>query len=305
MPTLSIELMGGLGNQLFQIAAAYAYSKDYGFDLVLPDSTSSPTSERPPIWEGYLDHTLFKLVLIKKEQLDRIPWCVLSEQGFKYSPIKMSFSGLPFYRLSGYFQSSQYFSQYAEEIRGFLQVPQIHLEAAKATFASMGVYGEGNKEAPEGWIGCHVRRGDYLSAADYHLVTTPQYIKGAREEICRRKGLRTVCWITEDIDWVYKHLYKNGDAVISGKSMTDFAALAQFKYLILSNSSYSWWAAWLNPRGYKAEDRVICCPSKWFGPTGPQEFESVFEADWLRIDTNSGNLVAQDCSQVNGSNAGH
>jgi len=150
-----------------------------------------------------------------------------------------------------------------------------------------------------------VRRGDYIRFAPYHVVTTPEYFKGARAEICKRIGLRTVCWITEDPQWVYENVFQDGDKVMYGDSLTDFAALAQFKYLILSNSTYSWWAAWLNPRGYPITDRIICCTSKWFGPTGHQEYESVFESNWLRIDTISGNLLAQDCSQVSGSNAGH
>jgi hypothetical protein len=305
MPTLSVELIGGLGNQLFQIAIAYAFSKDYEFDLVIPESTNLPTAERPSIWENYLDRTLTTLTVISMQQFDRIPWCILNEKGFKYAPISIPFSNLPFYKLFGYFQSSIYFSQYEKEIRDLLQVPKVHLDAANQAFASAGIHGEGNTEAPNGWIGCHVRRGDYIKHADYHVVTTPLYFKTARAEICKQKGLRTVCWITEDPQWVYENVFEDGDKIISGESLTDFAALAQFKYLILSNSTYSWWAAWLNPRGYSKSERVICCPSKWFGPTGPQECESIFEPGWLRIDTISGNLLAQECSQVSGSNAGH
>ena len=67
--------------------------------------------------------------------------------------------------------------------------------------------------------------------------------------------------------------------------MTDFACLSLFRHVIMSNSSYSWWATWLNPSSYDTGSRVICCPDRWFGPTGPQDVETIFEPEWIRIST--------------------
>ena len=97
-------------------------------------------------------------------------------------------------------------------------------------------------------------------------------------------------------------LAKEGDEIISGNNLVDFATLAKFKHLILSNSSYSWWAAWLNPLKHK--NRVICAPNKWFGPTGPQDCASVFEDDWTLIDTTSGKAVEHVDNQTRESKAG-
>jgi hypothetical protein len=58
------------------------------------------------------------------------------------------------------------------------------------------------------------------------------------------------------------------------------------KGYVIANSTFSWWATWLNPNNYV--DRVICCPNKWFGPEGPQDFETIYEPEWIRIETTSG-----------------
>jgi hypothetical protein len=141
-----------------------------------------------------------------------------------------------------------------------------------------------------GYTGAHVRRSDYVRAAPFHLVCGPIYYKGARKLI-EEKVRGPVWWVTDDPNWVNETLARPGDMVVSGNSIEDFVLLTQFKHLILSNSSYSWWAAWLNPEEYN--DRIICCPNRWFGQSGPQDYETVYEPEWLRIDTISGNLVAQ------------
>jgi hypothetical protein len=271
--------MGGIGNQLFQIAAAYACAKRYSMELVFPESWNTK-ADRPPIWDIYPIKHYFNL--ISKEEYDRIHWLNVNEPSFSYSPIDLP-SGYQNYKLIGYFQSSMYFNDYKDELRILLQPPVIR------------------SDDMSGWIGVHVRRGDYLAAADYHMTTDAEYFKRARAEITRRIGKRAVVWITDDSEWVYKNTYEDADCVMSSYHIDDFKQLSQFKHIIMSNSTFSWWATWLNPNNYV--DRIICCPDKWFGPSGPQDFETVFEPDWIRI--TSGNATAQLCNQTQGLSAGH
>ena len=278
-PRLTVQLMGGLGNQLFQIAAAYACAKRYSMELVFPESWNT-REDRPPIWDKYPIKRYFKL--ISEKEYNDIQWLNVDERSFSYSPIDLPLV-YQNYKIIGYFQSSLYFNDYKDELRILLQPPLIR-----------------SNDLSE-WIGVHVRRGDYLAAADYHITTDAEYFKKARLEITRHIGKRAVCWITDDPEWVYKNTYEDADCVMSSDHIEDFRQLAQFKYLILSNSSFSWWAAWLNPNNHV--DRIICCPDKWFGPSGPQDFQTIFEPDWIRI--TSGNAAAQLCSQTQGLSAGH
>ena len=111
----------------------------------------------------------------------------------------------------------------------------------------------------------------------------------------RRLGKRVVCWITDDTSWVYANLYEEGDKVICNKDpLIDFTMLQTFQHMILSNSSFSWWSTFLSYANFtESTSRVICSPNRWFGPSGPQDYETIFEPGWLLIDTISGNFVEQ------------
>jgi hypothetical protein len=261
------HLMGGLGNQLFQVAAAYAYAKRQNKSPIF--LLTWPTHpDRPPIWNTYLNPAEWTLIGAC------IPHRRISEQGFAFQELPAS-QGQESVELYGYFQSSKYFSLYADEVRARLQVSPRLLELYPV---------------PSHFIGAHVRRGDYMKNPDFHHVCTKEYYNGAREYIDLKKP---VYWITDDPEWVTDTLYREGDMVVSSETVADFTRLSQFQDLILSNSSFSWWAAWLNPCGFLGAERTICCPDKWFGPSGPQEYQDIYEPGWSKIDTISGKVVAQ------------
>ena len=271
---LGVELMGGMGNQFFQIANGIAFAKRFGLELCFPERWNT-RADRLPIWNTYFKDSNYKWNLLPKSTFESIQWHTLRETQFAYSPLQLP-KGFPFYKLYGYFQSSQYFSEYAKEIREILQVPKYLLEVTSDMISYKNI------NPRNGWIAAHVRRGDYLSAADFHVVTTPQYFKTARIYIdTHLQSTHHVCWITDDYEWVKENIWQEGDYIISGDALTDFAILSKFPHMILSNSSYSWWAAWLNPYNYT--DRTICCPSRWFGQKGPQDYETIFEPEWIRI----------------------
>ena len=275
-----------MGNQLFQIAAAYAYAKEYGFQLVFKDSWQSE-NDRDPIWSYYFfdDIKTLPMKLIPAINFNKLKWDSIKESSFLYRDLPFHFDSnksLPFVMLNGYFQSSKYFNRYAKDLRSILQIHPRYIEKARASLSDAGI-----RKDHDGWIGAHVRRGDYINGlhAPIHSVTNAAYFRRARAKIQDEIGLRGVCWITDDIDWVYKNVYEQGDVVQSSDRMTDFASLSLFRHTIMSNSTFSWWAVWLNPLDY--ESRKICCPSKWFGPRGPSEYETIYEPEWVRVDTDT------------------
>ena len=283
---LTVHLMGGLGNQLFQIATAYAYAKQYSMKLVLPRIWDH-TPDRPPVWEEYLDPSTW--TFLSPEAFNSSHWLTISEKGFAYTPLPPpSGSANGHYKLFGYFQSSLYFHDYAEDLRILFKPPQPLLVGSIESLVGAGML------LQHTWIGAHVRRGDYLKAAEYHLVCKAEYYTGARTFIENKTNIKQqTCWFTEDPEWVKANLFREGDIIVHGNASVDFTSLSYFKHLILSNSSYSWWAAWLNSYYYPNEERVICCPDKWFGPTVVCDDHTVREPGWFVMDTNSGNLVAQ------------
>jgi len=289
---LTVHLMGGLGNQLFQIATAFAYAKRHSMKLVLPRTWDHSTN-RPPVWEEYLDPAVW--TFLSPEAYALTQWTIINEKDFAYNPLP-SPSSLPLetnghYKLFGYFQSSLYLKDCEVDLRILFKPSQTLLMHSIQSLVGAGMIGQ------DSWIGAHVRRGDYLNVADYHLTCSAEYYRGARKFIDDRLGpfhpKQPVCWFSEDPEWVKENLFKEGDLIINGKGSVDFTSLTYFKHLILSNSSYSWWAAWLNSYFYDPAERIICCPDKWFGPSGPKDDYTVREHGWFVIDTSSGNLTAQ------------
>ena len=71
---VTVHLMGGLGNQLFQIAAAYAYAKDNGLELALPSSWAD-RPDRPPLWNSYLDISKWKNIINEDQYNKWVEFC--------------------------------------------------------------------------------------------------------------------------------------------------------------------------------------------------------------------------------------
>ena len=111
-----------------------------------------------------------------------------------------------------------------------------------------------------GVCGVHVRRGDYLHLANAHPVLGIDYYREAMGRVPASKFLV----FSDDVGWC-KENFRDPKCVVTDPADTivDFSMLRLCNHQIIGNSSFSWWAAWLNPH----EDKVIVAPSKWFGPS--------------------------------------
>jgi hypothetical protein len=103
MGVLTLDMIGGLGNQLFEIGTAYAYAKQHGFELIFSD-TWDYKKGREPIWDFYFkekkDTMPWKLV--PRHIHNSISWHRLRESAFLYNPIYLH-ADIPYSMLCGYF----------------------------------------------------------------------------------------------------------------------------------------------------------------------------------------------------------
>jgi hypothetical protein len=259
-PACFIPLMGGLGNQLFQIAAAFAHCKRNGLTPVISEGTQGG---RPTYW----DRTLYRARrYIGTPSGTSNLW---REPHFHYHPIPSSAR-----YLFGYYQSSKYFSDYRDEIRELFAPPPSLVTAVDAKYGSL--------ITPHS-VAVHVRRGDYLTGGRpaFHYVTTERYFERAVEEARRRDPEAHFVVFSEDVDWCRAQPFFAGATIVdeSDECLT-FELLSRFRRYIISNSSFSWWATWLGPA-----PEMVLAPDRWFGPAGPQDWEDIYEPSWIKIKT--------------------
>jgi hypothetical protein len=261
-PIVSVYLRGGLGNQLFQIAAAFSYAKSQSAALRL--LRTKPEEDGRSV---YWDTVLVRFTAYFIDQLPnnvRVWWeCHLPIPAIHEDGVL----------LQGYYQSSRYFRQDRDEIRRMLQPDVGRLDTLRMNYA----YLFENKERV---VVVHARRTDYLKNVDYHGPLEHDYYRSAIETI-RESVTSPIFLLTSDdnLFWldILPMLQTNPFVMIDDTDVNTFVLLQQFHYFILANSSFSWWSAWL------ADARTVVAPRRWFGPTGPKDYEDMYEPLWIRV----------------------
>ena len=61
------------------------------------------------------------------------------------------------------------------------------------------------------------------------------------------------------------------------KHHLDFYLMSLCDHNIISNSSFSWWAAYINQN----KDRIVVAPKKWYGPKNPHDTKDLIPEDWI------------------------
>jgi|Laugresu1bdmlbsd_1035121.scaffolds.fasta_scaffold05214_1 hypothetical protein len=160
--------------------------------------------------------------------------------------------------LRGFFQSYKYFDDYRYFILDAL-VPNMQIE-------------------PETDLcGIHVRRGDYTNLQDCYQQLDINYYNQAMEEIKSDKYII----FSDDIEWCKKHFIGSKFEFSEGKQPhEDLAIMAKrCDNMIIANSSFSWWGAYLNTNFGKK----IIAPKKWFGPKLPHNTKDLIPDNWIKI----------------------
>jgi GR25 family glycosyltransferase involved in LPS biosynthesis len=261
------QLMGGLGNQLFIIATAYAYCLRYRKKLYLSKVWEGIRDDRPSYW-----NTLLKS--LNKYTIDKIP----DKNVNIYNEPTFGYKQIPYFKnnivLKGYFQSPLYFIEYEKEIKELLKIPREHF-------------------FDETTVAVHIRRGDYLKHPDIHYNQNITYYKNAQIRMEELLGFRpNYIYFSDDKDWVKENFKLNEKDIISNisKDYEEFSYMNQCHHFIIANSSFSWWSAWLSDN----PDKIVIAPSKWFGPKGPSDYSSIYPMDWIQApdfeDNNSINM---------------
>lgn len=252
---ITTYLQGGLGNQMFQIAAAYSLAK-INNDNCIFDFNSCHTPHQGNSSLKYKDNFFKKIpheIGVNKKIEN-----VYVEQKHSYQEIPYSNN----LQLQGFFQSEKYFID-KDEIINLFQFNPDKINSTKKYLERLG-----NKPKTS----VHIRRGDYLKFKNVHPVCDLDYYKRAIELI----GDTTLIFISDDLSWVKSYF----DGIYSPYSdeLDDLLLMTLCDNNIIANSSFSWWGAYLN----KNENKKIISPREWFGVNGPKDQQDIIPEDWIK-----------------------
>lgn len=271
------HVIGGLGNQMFQYAAGRALSLERrqplrldisgyrgyklhdGFELhgIFECPAAVATEEEVQSILGWQSPAAIRRVMLRPYLAFIRKGGLVVEPHFHYWPgIKNAPDDC---YLAGYWQSEKYFQEVASVIRTdfTFKSPLTGLNAVLADKIN-------NVNA----VSIHVRRGDYVSnpknVARYGSCTE-DYYQAAVRYISESVKKPFYFIFSDDISWVKDHFKidlpcQYVDHNSGNESHNDMCLMSLCRHHIIANSTFGWWAAWLNP----SPDKIVVAPKKWF-----------------------------------------
>ncbi|KNH06220.1 hypothetical protein XU18_2725 [Perkinsela sp. CCAP 1560/4] len=302
-----VPIVGGLGNQMFLIATGVATAIRNRADLIVPhvEQSDSCAEPRPVYWKTmfqsispymrFVDGAVPRLIPAPCNDFSLSAHTTVIPESAPAKRIVLPENAREGV-LRGFFQSPAYFDDCRQHVVDLL-VPDAYVRQASSALHCNARASENSP--PRRTVGIHIRRGDYLTMRDtFPILSVQDYYLPALERLlgaallegadCARTLPLRVVIFTEDA--VYGELFRdmlrckypllaaNPDCVSLSNIQQDYIemlAMSLCDDLIIANSSFSWWGAYLNSRPLR---RVIA-PSKWFVGRSP----NIYCDDWQRI----------------------
>lgn len=245
---ITCKLQGGLGNQLFQIATTAVYAWKQRIEPVFDFDSCSTRNQGRAASE-------YKFSLYRQLLTGDVSLCtnIYKEQSNTFSSIP----DMEDVCLEGYFQSPKYFDDYRKEVRNMLSFNSMNLDRVHEFLLSLG-----NNSVTV----VHMRRGDYTKWPDvYHLCSEDYYHK-AMGMLSYNQFV--FCAIPKDMEWVKEHFF--GDNIHYSPftdEIDDLTLMILANNIIMANSTFSWWGAYLNPN----PDKVVIAPKLWYKELSSQD----------------------------------
>jgi len=276
---LTCNLMGGLGNQLFQIftTIAYAIRSKQAFHFYNIDALGAgSTTIRHTYWNTFL----FSLKPFLKKEFP--PLQIIKEQGFHYTDIINLLKNKSDICLHGYFQSYKYFDAFFLTLCKMLQIENAKQQVIEKT--------DYTPEMLEGFASMHFRRGDYKKVEHMHPLLKADYYEKALSHLSLFE-VKTILYFCEEedleeVEEIVEQLKQKGNPFIFKRADTKLKDWEQMllmsacRFNIIANSTFSWWGAYLNTN----KKKVVLYPSIWFGPTIKHDIKDLFPPSWTKIE---------------------
>ncbi len=288
-----VKIFSGLGNQMFQYAFARSLSLKRGVPVKL-DATALPDKFGR---RYHLDSFNINAAMANQGEITRLseprfgllrriiakivrqarprPKSYRKElKDYVYDSNMLVVDGDSYF--DGYWQNQRYFIDISEVIRSdftFRNPPEGRNAAALLEIERSNS------------VSIHIRRGDYLNSppsALIHGVCTLEYYREAINVILS-KVINPVFYIfSDDPEWVKKEFIVDQVSVVvennTDKPQEDLRLMSFCKHNIIANSTFSWWAAWLNSN----PDKIVIAPKQWVVLPGINA-DDIIPEGWIKL----------------------
>ena len=268
---ITAYLMGGLGNQLFQIFATIAYSLTNKIPFIFPHRKNSGEAQyRQTV---YWDNLLSNLSNFTYKGIKRLP--IYKERKFTYEELPTK--NIQGFKLFGYFQNEKYFKSQYENI-----IKLIGLRKQQEKII-----------VPEKCISLHFRIGDYVlpQFKDAHPLIPIEYYINAINHIMGLSPPKNVLYFCEKQNnntvekkiTILKEKFPQLTFIKASDEKEDWEQILMMsccEHNIIANSSFSWWGAYFNGN----KDKIVYYPSVWFGPKlADKDTSDLCPDSWIMI----------------------
>ena len=257
---ITCNLMGGLGNQMFQYAIGKKISLEYDKELIL-DKTFLLRRDLDITYRDF-DLDIFNINnKIVENFVVTNDYKVLDEP-FNAPNMTNSIKNINTNEniyVSGFFQKEYYFKDIRTQI---LQDFNISIQDDNIKKLESDILSSNS-------ICINVRRGDYVTnqnTNNFHGFHGVEYINKSISEITKKIKNPMFYIFSDDIDWCvnnlkidYPHFFV--DHTYKGNKFSSYLKLmSSCKNFIIPNSTFAWWATWLNQN----EEKIVYVPNNWF-----------------------------------------
>jgi len=275
----SLGKQGRLGNQMFQLAALLSIAESNSLEWMIPPKDQKERTD-------YIIQDTFILSSLNKNKNigisnypDYFPENYFHDNVFNEKYLTEVNEG---FNITGYFQSYKYFEKYSGLIRENFKF--------KDHFKKICSQAIQNKNIDiESTIFLHIRRDDYLEFPDHHYNLPFSYFKKATKYF---EKINNIIIFSDDYNWCKRKRYFKKKKYLFGEDffineelensidVYELCLMTMCHGGIISNSSFSWWGAWLQDK-----EKKIISPSlnKWFGEKVNYDAKDLILDDWIQL----------------------
>jgi len=255
---ISVYLMGGLSNCMFEISAIYSLAKENNDEFKIDYNYGLFTQQPATNYKGIV-------INIPDFNVNTVNFSHYNEPSFSYNQLPYT----PNTMYKGYFQSEKYFIKYKDEIINMFSNQDILTELKNK-------YGDRLKNS----VSLHFRRGDYLHLQHFHPCPSINYYKNSLSHIESLKKTDNIFVFSDDINWCRNNFKDDRCIYIEGqKDYEDLYLMSLCENNVIANSSFSWWGSYLNLNG----DKIVCAPNLWFGHAFHDNWQDIYTEKMVKL----------------------